>query len=48
MLHAGQGATAARRYAELSPRRKQQINAFLMSLAAPRGSMTNTVRRPPR
>ena len=35
MLHAGQGATAARRYAELSPRRKQQIEAFLLSLAAP-------------
>jgi RNA polymerase sigma factor (sigma-70 family) len=35
MLHAGQGAAAARRYAELSPRRKQQIDAFLLSLAAP-------------
>jgi RNA polymerase sigma factor (sigma-70 family) len=34
-LHAGQGATAARRYAELSPRRKQQLEAFLLSLAAP-------------
>jgi CxxC motif-containing protein (DUF1111 family) len=34
-LHAGQGATAARRYAELSPRRKQQIDAFLLSLAPP-------------
>jgi RNA polymerase sigma factor (sigma-70 family) len=34
-LHAGQGATAARRYAELSPRRKQQLDAFLLSRAAP-------------
>jgi RNA polymerase sigma factor (sigma-70 family) len=35
VLHAGQGAQAARRYAELSPRRKQQIDAFLLSLAPP-------------
>jgi CxxC motif-containing protein (DUF1111 family) len=35
VLHAGQGAQAARRYAELSPRRKQQIEAFLLSLAPP-------------
>ena len=35
MLHAGQGATSARRYAELAPRRKQQVDAFLLSLAAP-------------
>jgi CxxC motif-containing protein (DUF1111 family) len=34
-LHAGQGATSARRYAELSPRRKQNLEAFLMSLVAP-------------
>ncbi|MFI5460518.1 MAG: sigma-70 family RNA polymerase sigma factor [Isosphaerales bacterium] len=34
-LHAGQGGTAARRYAELSPRRKQQIDAFLLSLGPP-------------
>jgi RNA polymerase sigma factor (sigma-70 family) len=34
-LHAGQGATAARRYAELSPRRKRQLEAFLLSLAGP-------------
>jgi RNA polymerase sigma factor (sigma-70 family) len=34
-LHAGQGATAARRFAELSPRRKQQLEAFLSSLASP-------------
>lgn len=34
-LHAGQGAISARRYAELATRRKQQIEAFLMSLAAP-------------
>jgi RNA polymerase sigma factor (sigma-70 family) len=37
-LHAGEGAPAARRYAELSPRRKQQIDAFLMSLAPPSGN----------
>ncbi len=34
-LHAGQASPAARRYAELSPRRKQQIDAFLSSLVAP-------------
>jgi RNA polymerase sigma factor (sigma-70 family) len=34
-LHAGQGASSARRYAELSPRRKRHLAAFLMSLAAP-------------
>jgi RNA polymerase sigma factor (sigma-70 family) len=34
-LHAGQGAISARRYAELAARRKQQIEAFLLSLAAP-------------
>jgi CxxC motif-containing protein (DUF1111 family) len=34
-LHAGQAAASARRYAELSPRRKQQLEAFLTSLAAP-------------
>ncbi|WP_422931633.1 di-heme oxidoredictase family protein [Singulisphaera sp. PoT] len=34
-LHAGQGATSARRYADLSPRRKRQLKAFLKSLAAP-------------
>ena len=34
-LHAGQGAAAARRYSELSPRRKQQLEAFLSSLATP-------------
>jgi len=34
-LHAGQGGTAARRYADLSPRRKQQIDAFLLSLGPP-------------
>jgi CxxC motif-containing protein (DUF1111 family) len=34
-LHAGQGASATRRYAELSSRRKQQIEMFLLSLAAP-------------
>ena len=34
-LHAGEGATAARRYTELSLRRKQQIETFLMSLAPP-------------
>ena len=35
MLHAGQGTTSARRFAELSPRRKQQLEAFLMSLPSP-------------
>jgi CxxC motif-containing protein (DUF1111 family) len=34
ILHAGQGAPAARRYVELSSRRKQQLEAFLLSLAA--------------
>ena len=34
-LHAGQGASSARRYAELSPRRKRHLAAFLGSLAAP-------------
>jgi CxxC motif-containing protein (DUF1111 family) len=34
-LHAGQAATAARRFAELPPRRKEQVEAFLMSLAPP-------------
>jgi CxxC motif-containing protein (DUF1111 family) len=34
-LHGGQGATSARRYADLSPRRRRQVEAFLMTLAAP-------------
>ena len=34
-LHGGQGAASARRYAQLSSRRKQQLGAFLMSLCAP-------------
>ena len=34
-LHAGQGTASARRYAELSPRRKRHLAAFLGSLAAP-------------
>jgi RNA polymerase sigma factor (sigma-70 family) len=34
-LHAGQGASSARRHAELSPRRKRHLAAFLRSLAAP-------------
>jgi RNA polymerase sigma factor (sigma-70 family) len=34
-LHGGQGAAAARRYADLSPRRRRQVEAFLISLAAP-------------
>ena len=33
--HAGQGAPSARRYADLSPRRKRHLAAFLGSLAAP-------------
>jgi RNA polymerase sigma factor (sigma-70 family) len=35
VLHAGQATTSARRFAELSSRRKQQLEAFLMSLAVP-------------
>ena len=35
-LHAGQGASSARRYAELSPRRKRHLAAFLNALAAPK------------
>jgi CxxC motif-containing protein (DUF1111 family) len=34
-LHGGQGAASAQRYAQLSSRRKQQLEAFLMSLSAP-------------
>ncbi|WP_406695592.1 di-heme oxidoredictase family protein [Singulisphaera sp. Ch08] len=34
-LHGGQGAVSARRYAQLSSRRKQQLGAFLNSLCAP-------------
>ncbi len=34
-MHGGQGASSARRYAELSPRRKRHLAAFLGSLAAP-------------
>ena len=34
-MHSGQAAAAARNYAGLSPQRKQQIEAFLESLAAP-------------
>jgi CxxC motif-containing protein (DUF1111 family) len=34
-LHAGQAAPSARRFSELSAKRKQQLEAFLMSLAAP-------------
>jgi CxxC motif-containing protein (DUF1111 family) len=34
-FHAGEGTTSARRYAELSPRRKRQLAAFLNSLTAP-------------
>jgi RNA polymerase sigma factor (sigma-70 family) len=34
-MHAGQGATAARRFADLPQKRKQQLEAFLMSLAPP-------------
>jgi CxxC motif-containing protein (DUF1111 family) len=34
-LHGGQGAASAKRYAELSIRRKQNLEAFLMSLTAP-------------
>ena len=34
-LHGGQAATAARRFAELPPRRRQQLEAFLTSLVPP-------------
>jgi RNA polymerase sigma factor (sigma-70 family) len=34
-LHAGQGASSARRHAELSPRRRENLAVFLKSLAAP-------------
>jgi CxxC motif-containing protein (DUF1111 family) len=34
-MHAGQGASSARRFAELSPARKRHLAAFLRSLAAP-------------
>ncbi len=34
-MHGGQGAASARRFAELSAARKQQLKAFLLSLAAP-------------
>jgi CxxC motif-containing protein (DUF1111 family) len=36
MLHGGQGASAAERFSRLSTRRRRQIEAFLMSLSAPR------------
>ena len=34
-LHGGQGAAAARRFAQLSDRRQRQLESFLLSLAAP-------------
>jgi CxxC motif-containing protein (DUF1111 family) len=34
-LHAGQGASSARRFADLPPRRKEQVEAFLKSLTSP-------------
>jgi CxxC motif-containing protein (DUF1111 family) len=34
-MHGGQGATAARRFANLPQRRRQQLEAFLKSLTAP-------------
>jgi RNA polymerase sigma factor (sigma-70 family) len=34
-LHGGQGQSSAERYAQLSPHRKQQLEAFLLSLSAP-------------
>jgi CxxC motif-containing protein (DUF1111 family) len=36
-MHAGQGAPAAKRFAELPTKRKQQLEAFLMSLSPPSG-----------
>jgi CxxC motif-containing protein (DUF1111 family) len=35
LLHGGEGAAAAERFARLTPRRKRQVEAFLMSLEAP-------------
>jgi CxxC motif-containing protein (DUF1111 family) len=35
LLHGGQGQTSAHRFAQLSSRKKQQLQAFLESLAAP-------------
>jgi CxxC motif-containing protein (DUF1111 family) len=35
LLHDGQGAAAARRFAQLSGQRKEQLGAFLLSLTAP-------------
>ncbi|WP_152052516.1 di-heme oxidoredictase family protein [Tautonia marina] len=35
LLHDGQGAAAARRFAQLSSPRKEQLGAFLLSLTAP-------------
>jgi CxxC motif-containing protein (DUF1111 family) len=37
-LHGGQGEAAARRYAQLSAREHQQLETFLLSLAAPRAA----------
>jgi CxxC motif-containing protein (DUF1111 family) len=34
-MHGGQGATAARKFFELSPRERLQVEAFLKSLVAP-------------
>ena len=34
-LHGGQGANAAQRFFELSPRQRLQVEAFLKSLVAP-------------
>jgi CxxC motif-containing protein (DUF1111 family) len=34
-MHGGQGLASARRHAQLTTRRKQQLEAFLLSLAAP-------------
>jgi CxxC motif-containing protein (DUF1111 family) len=34
-LHGGEGSASASRFAQLSPRRRQQLESFLMSLAAP-------------
>jgi CxxC motif-containing protein (DUF1111 family) len=34
-MHGGQGQASARRHAQLTTRRKQQLGAFLLSLSAP-------------
>ena len=42
-MHAGQGASSARRYAELSPARKRHLATFLRSLVAPAANLTRNI-----